>query len=696
MTFLHPAALWGLLALSVPIIVHFFNFQRPKQVLFSNVAFVKEIQQTVVRRVRFQQWLLLLFRLLALAGLVLAFAGPLLRTSQTAAGTSRSVVIIVDNSYSMRAADDRSDYFYQATARARELIKAFGRQDELLLMTSSDLKLNFPFSNQAALLENMADMKAEQSLTSLEDILKAAPNLFSRASHPQRELFIISDFQTSTFLPDSARPDLGTDSLVRIRLIPVATRDQNNVFVSSHHITSRILEKGKPVSMSMQLVNDGKQAANGLNVRIMLGEKVAAISTTDVGPEGKRDLSVTFTPDSGGWHSGYVEIDDPDVDFDNRRYFSFYVPDAEKLLLVKGSPSPALDLLFETVSSQFDLTEISDRELSNADLGAYRSVILTGANALRQGVAERLKNFVNEGGSLLFAPGPEADLVSINALLRDLNLGTLGQPQTFTEGLPTSRAELAHPIFDGMFQANQTNRSIDPPRVFKIYPLSLAGGGIHQPILSLENGLPFLVEGKFGNGTVLVFTTPILGAWTDFQVKSLFAPLMYRSVQVMNQTQQVENNQEIGSFQRVAIRAGNEEIIRLISADQQDYLPEQFTRSGTTFLNFDQTDLPEGNYDLAQGNTTLQKISFNISDEESRLAYATGNEISVWLTDRRVENAEVLTETQEAISRLIETERDGTPLWKFFLIFALVFLAAEALLVGWSAKKSPEKIPVQR
>ena len=48
MTFLNPELLWGLLGLAVPIIIHFFNLQRPREVLFSNVAFVKEVKQTVV------------------------------------------------------------------------------------------------------------------------------------------------------------------------------------------------------------------------------------------------------------------------------------------------------------------------------------------------------------------------------------------------------------------------------------------------------------------------------------------------------------------------------------------------------------------------------------------------------------------------------------------------------------------------
>ena len=113
MTFLNPALLWGLLALAVPIIVHFFNLQRPREVLFSNVALVKEVQNTVVRRVKFQRWLLLLFRLLAIAAIVLAFANPVIVEPGAILQGNRSVAIVIDNSYSMTAGNEKGQYFQQ-------------------------------------------------------------------------------------------------------------------------------------------------------------------------------------------------------------------------------------------------------------------------------------------------------------------------------------------------------------------------------------------------------------------------------------------------------------------------------------------------------------------------------------------------------------------------------------------------------
>ena len=144
MAFLFPGILWGLLALSVPIIVHFFNLQRPKQILFSNVAFVKEVKKSVVRRLKFKQWLLLLLRLLAISALVLAFASPVIVSeNQKVLRGNRSVGIIIDNSYSMTARNERGQYFQQAISLARNILSNYSNEDEFLLMTTSNLKLKW-------------------------------------------------------------------------------------------------------------------------------------------------------------------------------------------------------------------------------------------------------------------------------------------------------------------------------------------------------------------------------------------------------------------------------------------------------------------------------------------------------------------------------------------------------------------------
>jgi hypothetical protein len=45
MFFTNPIMLWGLLAISVPVIIHLFNLQRYRKVYFTNVRFLQQLQQ---------------------------------------------------------------------------------------------------------------------------------------------------------------------------------------------------------------------------------------------------------------------------------------------------------------------------------------------------------------------------------------------------------------------------------------------------------------------------------------------------------------------------------------------------------------------------------------------------------------------------------------------------------------------------
>ncbi|HET9053816.1 MAG TPA: BatA domain-containing protein, partial [Cyclobacteriaceae bacterium] len=45
MTFLYPSFLWALLALSIPVIIHLFNFRKTTRIFFSNNRFLRQVKE---------------------------------------------------------------------------------------------------------------------------------------------------------------------------------------------------------------------------------------------------------------------------------------------------------------------------------------------------------------------------------------------------------------------------------------------------------------------------------------------------------------------------------------------------------------------------------------------------------------------------------------------------------------------------
>ena len=111
MQFLFPTFLWGLLASSIPVIIHLFNFRRTKKVLFTNVAFLKAVNTTTSSFRRLKHLLIMAARIAFIAALVLAFAQPFL-PSKSGKGVKAGGVasVYIDNSLSMQNELDKKTY----------------------------------------------------------------------------------------------------------------------------------------------------------------------------------------------------------------------------------------------------------------------------------------------------------------------------------------------------------------------------------------------------------------------------------------------------------------------------------------------------------------------------------------------------------------------------------------------------------
>ncbi|MGI4729890.1 MAG: BatA domain-containing protein, partial [Janthinobacterium lividum] len=136
MAFLYPGFLFALFALTVPVIIHLFNFRQYKKVYFSNVQFLKDVQKQQSSRSNLKNLLILAARILALFFLVMAFAKPFLPSGQAGnIGKQQLVSIFLDNSYSMETQNREGSLLDEAKRRAKEIASAYGLNDRFQLIT---------------------------------------------------------------------------------------------------------------------------------------------------------------------------------------------------------------------------------------------------------------------------------------------------------------------------------------------------------------------------------------------------------------------------------------------------------------------------------------------------------------------------------------------------------------------------------
>lgn len=685
MNFLNPAILWGLGALAVPIIVHFFNMQRPKVVLFSNVALVKEVKKNVVRRLRLRQWLILAARLLAITMLVLAFANPVwVSKDNKMLRGNRSVAVVIDNSYSMSAGNEKGAYLQQAATLSQSIVNSYAPQDEFLLMTTGNLRLNHNFGERQEVLEELQKIDFRQKIVTQTELLNSVGKIFDRSSNVVKELYFLSDFQQSSVLADTQQIKMAADSALLIKFIPIASREQQNIYLTAHTIESKIIEKNKPVNMSFTLVNDGEQEAKEIGVKVLLEGKIVAIASQTIPAKSSQSVKLSFTPSNAGWQSGHIELDDYPIEFDNKRYFSLYVPDKEKILVVEGNDrSPGLHILYQDLFTQFSPTFISEKAISTVQLNDYRSIVIAGLSDMSTGLTEKLNLFMKEGGGVMLFPGSNANLSAINGFLQTAGIGKFGELVSNATGSKASKVDLQHPVFEGVFAPTQKNRDFDAPNVFRYYPLELNPSAIQNKILQLENQQPILAEAKIQNGTLFIWSTFPSDSWTDLHLKTVFAPIIYRTTQMMSRALVSNSNQELGKYTAIQVHTKKDDVIKIVGEKGIAYIPEQYLQGDATVLKFDNLDVQPGNYKVMQGEEELDRVSFNISDQESKLAFTDKDALEDKLSKQGLSNITVLKPESYSIKSTIQVEKEGNPLWKYFLIAGILFLATEIFLLRW-------------
>ena len=696
MTFLNPLLLFGLVAAAIPLIIHLFNFRRPRKIDFSSLAFLKELQKSTMQRVRIKQILLLILRTMAIACLALAFARPTLMSGLGGAlgkRASTSMAIVVDNSRSMQLRDTQGAYLDQARDVAAALVEQTSAGDEIFLFTTSPTEgQTSPFNLSSLALDAITDIETSPASEKLSSVWQKAVDRLQDASNLNKEVYLISDLQQKTFADTTLRFE---SEEVRTFLVPIGERAHNNVAVTDMEIVSRIIEVGQPVRFEATLVNYGAEPIEQYVASVFLdGERVAQASA-DLEPRVPKQLSFTATPQRRGWLTGVVQIEDDAFASDNVRHFTLNVPEQRQLLLVRGEDQQT-DFLELALSPEltrgrvaFEVETIEEQNLPMKRLGAYDAVMLVGLRSLSSGEVTALREYVEAGGGVLFFPGE-------NGLAQDYNnmLSTLGGGQfsgfsgSTGSGQPIAsfdNVDLEHPLFEGVFDRQQGFRqqiSVEDPLLYYVMNYT-PSGQTENTLIELSNGFPFLQEIRFGQGGIfLVSVAPDL-RWSDLPQRGLFIPLIYRCMYYLSSGESNAGDQYLIGRPGELRLAGvlETETVSIVSPSGEEFVPEQRNLLGAMLLQLDNAGDEPGIYDVVSAENQVRRIALNLNEEESDLQRQSIQEGVASLEKMAETEVRLLDPGAEGgVARVLETlqeQRTGVELWNVFLMLALIFLAAE-------------------
>lgn len=689
MNFLNSAILLGLLAALLPLLIHLFTRSKAKPVVFSSLRFLKALQNQKIRRVRLRQILLLILRTLIVIFLVLGFARPTCRSTSPAQGANAktSTAIVIDHSVSMTCQHRGISFLESAKAAASQFIGRLQPGDELFLVSSNDTTADIwrrSYHDFSVLQNQIQNLAPAYTMTDLSAALMYSKNLLARAHNINKEIVLFSDLQRSGFKLDSLALEEGQ---MRLFAVPFREPAIANLSITAVNVRSSILQPGKPLELQVGLSNWGEAPARDKIVQIFVDGKRMAQSAVSVDVGASVQETFHLTLNQSGWIKGYALLEEDDLSQDNRRYFTFYIPDHIQLAIV-GDERPGVEFLslalqpsFES-SPYFRITALSPQRLLSQPLDSLNIIVLYDVSLLSDAVIARLRAYQEKGGGLVVVLGRQADIRWYNQVFNPaLGLSPLiaavEEGGTFSLG----RTDVEHPIFSGIFE--EAESQFAAPRfsfAVKIKPAENA-----HTIMTFGNGDPYLVESRSRQGFCLLFASSFDPDVSDVAFKTIFAPLMYRALSYVGvQSQNVNVDQATGDLLRYRL-PGNLLTAKLTIArpgDELDAVKPALTASGA-WLEYRAANVP-GVYTLMADGAEISAWAVNIPAAEYNLQPVDHSDLQQKYHMQIVSSPDELTDA-------VQERRTGREVGRYFLLAALALLLIEMLIYREKREVAPQE-----
>ncbi|MDO3645215.1 BatA domain-containing protein [Mucilaginibacter sp. L3T2-6] len=670
MHFLYPAFLLALFTLAIPVIIHLFNFRRYQKVYFSNVQFLKDVQEQQSHRRNLKERLILASRLLALAFLVLAFARPYIPGRNAAnAGKQQAVSIFVDNSYSMQALNREGSLLDEAKRRAKEIASAYSINDSFQLLTQ-----DFEGSHQRLLSRDEFNdavdaVKISPQSRTLQQIISRQESLLDMNKSGVRSVYVISDFQKNMAGGQPLKKDTG----VRVTMVRLSASSLPNVAVDSVSLLSAIHRPGETEKLVVRLHNYSGKSAEKVPLKLTINGEQKALGSYTVDARSAQYDTLTFSGLKPGWQRAELTLQDNPVTFDNEFHFAFNAAQQMPLLLVNGgTPNPYLKAVF-AADPFFNAKQVPDGNVDYSSLNSYPLIVLSDIDAISTGLSQQLKTYVSKGGTLVVFPSASINAASYQSLLQPLNAAWPGA--LLTENTKVYNINLQSQVFKGIFEGFPQNPEL--PLVKKYYMLSSAIGNRTENLMTLPGNKTFWAGYTAGKGHVYVSAVPLSEDFSNLPRHALFVPVMFRIALLSGHdlplfyTLGKDENIEVPP-----VHVNEKQLLKLVKGGQS-VIPDTRQQEGSTLLYVSDQLHETGIYDLKKGDSSVAVLAFNDNRSESDLSYLSNAQLAIAVP----QVSDIMESGKASLKGNVTETNFGLQLWKLCIILALIFLAAEILLI---------------
>ena len=583
----------GTLAIASPIIIHLLNKRRFKIVDWAAMDFLFEADKKNRRRVQIENFILLFLRCLAMLLIGLLLARPFLpnemaRIIQPDQKYER--IVLLDDSLSSQVLNENEPALQTAKDSLARLLTEFAdssaTEDWLTLTLTSNpeqpLLANEPVTKETlpAILESISQIESTDGRADYTYALgEYRRNFSAEDKNVTRVAYVFTDLRESDWLvSDSTPQDSAPNSQLNqialdaaeCYLIDIAGSNDRNIAITSLRpldlqVANRVIRFAAEVTNFGQTTIDKVRVVFQVNDAPPQNQFVANLqpnqtkeivfpylftSETDIpslefGEDSQadtfRNFQVAAEIDRQSMTAEELACDQ--LLADSSAYCAARIFDGIPVLLVDGDPSSVSERSethylnsLNVLGTGLKTTQVTVTELENVSLSKYKVIFLCNVDEFSSDRIQSLKNWTQDGGSLVFMPGNKIRAERFNdsffengSGLSPLKLISIAGDPTMANWVNFEVDAQLHPSLRIVVESDQT--SLSRVDVFSWwtseYQQDELGSTFVVPLrLSDDRNSPAMSERSWGNGRVVVFTIPGDGDWSMWPSSPTYAPVM--------------------------------------------------------------------------------------------------------------------------------------------------------------------------
>lgn len=558
MTFLAPILLAGAAAVTIPLGLHFFYRARYRPLPWAPMKFLKEAVEQTSRRLKFQEWILLALRCLAIILLALALAQPRPKSAAAGGGGGQPIdaVFVFDTSFSMAAKESgdktRLDLAKEA---AVGIIDTLPDKSSVQIFACSDRATNLgPLSstNRDQAKQIVQALEATSLSTDLYPGLTDALAAVEVGTAAIKEIYVFTDMQKSGLerqqgaVRSKCEEIKAKGNLIFVRC-GNADRKVANVAVLDVQLLATIPHTKTRVPFKVTLKNTGREKLRGVKVALELDGKAVekdAVQVDEIEAGAVATVTLTGALDEAGARLIAVRVDGDGLEGDNVIYKVVGVRDKVRVLMVAhpfagqnvtdGGDWFARKALVpydaerekEKVERYFIETQSVAPNEAGPDLLDKKDIVYLLNAAARtddplEGMSpafvEKLAGFVKAGGGLIIGCGDAVNKDAYNRVLGGHGLLPLplGETRNTTEAAqftPSAASIEDTSVFGPMKPFAEWLERAKLLKMIQLDDSPTAAAGARVLLRTADNA-PLVASRVVGAGEVIFFATSLDETW---------------------------------------------------------------------------------------------------------------------------------------------------------------------------------------